>query len=82
MCRAHQKYMITREDVQRHIDAGTFFDLLMKYVKLTPHQVEHGRVQLEVEFPSWFFEHVDESSRDRIVALIRANAQHAFDGQA
>ena len=72
--------MITREEVQSHIDKGTFLTFLKNHVSITSHR-EKGKVtNLEIEFPDWFFEYFDHDNQQRIVALIRKNAQSAFGG--
>lgn len=70
---------ITLEEVQSHIDNGTFFDFLMGYVIMTPHKTEDNRLKLEFEFPDWFFQYVQEESREKIIALIRENAKRAYE---
>lgn len=35
---------------------------------------------MEIEFPEWFFEYFDHENQQRIITLIRINAQNAFGG--
>jgi hypothetical protein len=71
--------MVTREEVQSHIENGTFLTFLKNYVSITSHR-EKSVTNLEIEFPEWFFEYFDHENQQRIIALIRSNAENAFGG--
>ena len=65
-------------DIQRHIDNGTFFNLLMSEVVITPQKSERGKLMLEIVFPKWYTQHISKESQALIETLIRDNAQQAY----
>ena len=69
---------VTQEELQAHIDDGTFIEFLRDRVIVTPHRTGDNRLQLEVDFPAWFFEYVNEESRADIMSLIRQNAAQTY----
>ena len=84
---AHDKYAptgggMTPEKIQSHIDAGTFFDVLMREVKITSHRHRADKIKLELAFPEWYTKHIAKESQDKIEDLIRANAQKCHDNSA
>ena len=72
--------MVTRQEVQSHIENGTFLTFLKNHVNITSHREKNKVTNLEIEFPEWFFEYFDHENQQRIIALIRTNAQNTFGG--
>ena len=63
------------EEIQKHIDEGTFFDLLMEEVKMISSRGPNNEVKIELKFPVWYTLYITEESREQIEALIRENAK-------
>ena len=74
--------MVSREEVQSHIVNGTFLTFLKNHVNITSHREKNRVTNLEIEFPEWFFEYFDLENQRRIIAMIRTNAQDAFESES
>ena len=72
---------MTPEDIQQHIDNGTFFEVLMQHVEVIPNPVADKKLELQIVFPEWYTQHISKDSRDEIERLIRKHAQAAYESR-
>ena len=64
---------MTPDEIQASLDAGTFFDQLMREVTIRAEQGPRpGTTKLTLVFPPWFDAHIAPESRETIVKAIEA----------
>ena len=66
-------------ELEESINNGSFYNKLMESVEIIPKKSDQdGKIELSFIFPYWF-NWLEESSREYIKKSIKQNAQKAFD---